>query len=62
MKESQKLHKASQTENTRIGKVISTDQSTLERMRVSLHEILQKARVKEVNIPLVTERSDISVK
>jgi len=62
VKESQKLHKESQTEETRISKVISTDQSTLERMRANLHEILQKARVEEVSIPLVTERSDTSIK
>ena len=62
VKESQKFHKESQTEETRISKVISTDQSTLERMRANLHEILQKARVEEVSIPLVTEWSDTSIK
>ena len=62
VKESQKLHKESQTENTRISKFISTDQSTLERIRANLHEILQKSRVQKVNILLVIERSDTSVK
>ena len=51
------MHKESQPEETRISKVIRTDQSTLERMRANLHEILQKARVEELNIPRVTERN-----
>lgn len=42
-----------QAERKAISKTITTEESALERLRQKLHETLQKARVEEVDLPLV---------
>jgi structural maintenance of chromosome 1 len=52
----QKEFKAAQTERTRVCKAVSAEESALEQLRGKLHETLQKARVEEVDLPLLGTR------
>ena len=49
----QKEFKESQKERTQVSKAVATEESALEQLRGKLHETLQKARVEEVELPLV---------
>jgi structural maintenance of chromosome 1 len=44
-----------QSERHKASKAVSTGETTLERLRGSLHETLQKARVEEVELPMLDE-------
>jgi len=58
----QEGYKVAQAEQKKIGKMINTEESNLERLRAKLHETLQKARVEEAEIPLLDlEDSEESV-
>jgi structural maintenance of chromosome 1 len=46
-----------QGERTKITKAVSAEEHTLERLRGKLHETLQKARVEEVELPLIRSKS-----
>lgn len=49
----QEAYKEAQSEQKKLGKMINTEESNLERLRAKLHETLQKARVEEAEIPLL---------
>ncbi|GKY92407.1 hypothetical protein MPSEU_000211300 [Mayamaea pseudoterrestris] len=49
----QKLHSEAQSECTKLSKALNTEEAALERIRGKLHETLQKARVEEVDLPLL---------
>lgn len=58
----QEAYKEAQSEQKKLGKMINTEESNLERLRAKLHETLQKARVEEAEIPLLDlEDSEESV-
>lgn len=52
-KELQKDFKEFQNERAKLNKAVSAEEAALERLRGKLHETLQKARVEEVELPLV---------
>ena len=54
VKAAQKECTEAQAEQQRLRKAISSEESSLERLRGRLHETLQKARVEEVELPIVT--------
>ena len=54
VKEAQSVYKAAQSSNTKLSKTINTEEAILERLRAKLHETLQKARVEEAEIPLMS--------
>jgi len=58
VREAQKEHSEAQAEQLRIQKAINTETGALERLRGKLHETLQKARVDEVDLPLVRSTND----
>ena len=58
VREAQKEHSEAQAEQLRIQKAINTETGALERFRGKLHETLQKARVDEVDLPLVRSTND----
>lgn len=45
--------KESQNERSRISKAVTTEENALEQLRGKLHETLQKARVEEVELPMI---------
>ena len=47
-----------QAERVRVSKAINTEESSIERLRSKLHETLQKARVEEVDLPMVDAEGD----
>lgn len=47
-----------QAERQRVRKKVSSVESELERLRGKLHETLQKARVEEVDLPMIDEEDD----
>jgi structural maintenance of chromosome 1 len=49
----QKAFNEAQAERLRVSKAISGEEAALERLRGKLHETLQKARVEEVDLPMV---------
>lgn len=49
-----------QAERLKLSKTINTEEATLERLRGKLHETLQKARVEEVDLPLISLTGDKS--
>jgi structural maintenance of chromosome 1 len=53
VKELQKEFKDAQKERTQVSKAVATEESALEQLRGKLHETLQKARVEEVELPLI---------
>jgi structural maintenance of chromosome 1 len=55
VKSLQKDFKESQNERSRVSKAVATEENALEQLRGKLHETLQKARVEEVELPLVGE-------
>lgn len=58
VREAQKDHSEAQAEQLRIQKAINAETGALERLRGKLHETLQKARVDEVDLPLVRSSND----
>lgn len=52
----QTTYKEAQGERAKITKAIAAEEHALERLRGKLHENLQKARVEEVDLPLVSSR------
>lgn len=52
----QAAYAAAQGERAKITKAIASEEHTLERLRGKLHETLQKARVEEVELPLVRSK------
>ena len=55
VKSLQQDFKESQNERSRVSKAVATEENALEQLRGKLHETLQKARVEEVELPLVGE-------
>ena len=53
VRSAQTQYKEAQAQNAKLGKTINTEESNLERLRATLHETLQKARVEEAEIPFV---------
>lgn len=53
VKSLQKDFQESQAERSKIGKEITTEETTLEQLRGKLHETLQKARVEEAQLPVM---------
>ncbi len=53
VKSLQKDYKESQSERSRVSKAVTTEENALEQLRGKLHETLQKARVEEVELPIV---------
>ena len=53
VKSLQREFKETQNERARVSKAVTTEEAALERLRGKLHETLQKARVEEVELPLV---------
>jgi structural maintenance of chromosome 1 len=53
VKEAQSGYKEAQKDRTRVSKAISSEESGLEQLRAKLHETLQKARVEEVQLPMI---------
>jgi structural maintenance of chromosome 1 len=51
----QKDFKDFQTERGKLQKAVTVEETALERLRGKLHETLQKARVEEVELPLLTD-------
>lgn len=49
----QKAFNEAQAERLRVNKAISGEEAALERLRGKLHEALQKARVEEVDLPMI---------
>lgn len=49
----QKGFKEAQTERLRVSKAVSAEEASLEQLRGKLHETLQKARVEEVDLPML---------
>jgi structural maintenance of chromosome 1 len=47
-----------QAELIRVSKAITSEETAIERLRSKLHETLQKARVEEVDLPLVSAEED----
>ena len=47
-----------QAERIRVSKAITSEETAIERLRSKLHETLQKARVEEVDLPLVSSEED----
>eukprot|EP00559_Dactyliosolen_fragilissimus_P007056 CAMPEP_0184857402 /NCGR_PEP_ID=MMETSP0580-20130426/2557_1 /TAXON_ID=1118495 /ORGANISM="Dactyliosolen fragilissimus" /LENGTH=1342 /DNA_ID=CAMNT_0027352975 /DNA_START=182 /DNA_END=4211 /DNA_ORIENTATION=- len=60
VKNSQNEYKEAQVEQTRLNKTINTEESSLERLRAKLNEILQKSRVEQADLPLLNESDDLS--
>jgi len=58
VREAQREHSEAQAEQLRIQKAINAETGSLERLRGKLHETLQKARVDEVDLPLVRSSND----
>lgn len=56
VKEAQAEYREIHQEKVKLNKAINTEESTLERLRGDLHETLQKARVEEVELPLVGKK------
>jgi len=54
--ESQKEFAEAQSERIGISKSMNTEDAELERLRGELHEILQKARVEEVELPMIKQK------
>ena len=53
-----KAYKLSQGKHTKLRKAISREEAAVEVLRAKLHEILQKARVEEAEIPLLGESNE----
>jgi len=53
----QKAFTEAQSERLTISKSMNTEEAELERLRGELHEILQKARVEEVDLPLIKQKN-----
>lgn len=49
----QKAFSEAQAERSRVSKAVGTEEAALERLRGKLHETLQKARVEEVDLPML---------
>mmetsp|Transcript_6549 Transcript_6549/g.14375 ORF Transcript_6549/g.14375 Transcript_6549/m.14375 type:complete len:1364 (+) Transcript_6549:280-4371(+) len=54
----QKEHSEAQAEQLRVTKAINSEESALERLRGKLHETLQKARVDEVDLPIIRSTNE----
>jgi len=54
----QKEFKEAQQERIQVSKAVSTEESALEQLRGKLHETLQKARVEEVELPMIGAQND----
>lgn len=52
-RESQKRFAETQAERGRVTKAVTSEEAALERIRGKLHETLQKARVEEVDLPMI---------
>jgi structural maintenance of chromosome 1 len=52
----QTAYAEAQGERTKVTKAVASEEHTLERLRGKLHETLQKARVEEVELPLVRSK------
>lgn len=50
--------KDAQSLSAKLGKALNTEEANIERLRVKLHETLQKARVEEAEIPLFEDVED----
>jgi len=55
--EVQKVFTEAQSERLTISKGMNTEDAELERLRGELHEILQKARVEEVELPMIKQKN-----
>jgi chromosome segregation ATPase len=53
VKSLQKEFKETQVERARVSKAVTAEEAALERLRGKLHETLQKARVEEVDLPMI---------
>jgi structural maintenance of chromosome 1 len=56
-REAQKDFTETQAERARVSKAVNAEEAALEKLRGQLHETLQKARVEEVELPLIAEGS-----
>eukprot|EP00934_Nitzschia_sp_Nitz4_P000499 Nitzschia sp. Nitz4//scaffold170_size48074//10924//15000//NITZ4_007103-RA/size48074-augustus-gene-0.32-mRNA-1//-1//CDS//3329538634//499//frame0 len=55
VKSLQKDFKEAQAERSTLSKAVASEENTMEQLRGKLHETLQKARVEEVELPMVDE-------
>jgi len=51
----QDAFKEAETERVKLSKAVATEDASIERLRGKLHETLQKARVEEVELPMVSD-------
>jgi len=55
--EAQKQFSEAQADKLKLSKTINSEESALEKLSGKLHETLQKARVEEVDLPIVSASS-----
>jgi structural maintenance of chromosome 1 len=56
--EAQEAFNETHAERTRLSKALNAEETALERLRGKLHETLQKARVEEVDLPMIGDETE----